>query len=195
MWSLVDSCKETTKRGKKRIRSSQTFMFSWKMVCGDTFLLVYDIGKHFLHHIIVHNTHGETPRKHGNLGKKPSHSLQYDDIRLVVQFSNSYAEDFGLPQAVLRDRGDTPPIYISFDTTKKDVHEKYIESCPNDRHVGYSTVCNIWDQCLPHIGMAKPRGYLCPRCSYRGENVRGSKKDAWTHHTCTGWKESVQRLC
>lgn len=75
MGSLVDSCIETTKRGKKRIRSSQTFMFSWKMVYRDTFLLVYDIGKHFLHHIIVYNTHGVTPRKHENLGKKPSQSL------------------------------------------------------------------------------------------------------------------------
>uniref|UniRef100_A0A8W8JM56 Uncharacterized protein n=1 Tax=Magallana gigas TaxID=29159 RepID=A0A8W8JM56_MAGGI len=114
MGSLVDSCKEKTKRGKKRIRSRQTFMFS-----------------------------GE---------------------KLVVQFISSYADDFGLQQpAAPRGRDDTPPIYIPSDTTKKDVHDKYVESCPNDRHVRYSTFCNIRNQCLPHIRIAKPRDdvYMC----------------------------------
>lgn len=88
MGSLVDSCKETTKRGKKRIRSRQTFMFSGEKVCRNTFLLFYGIGKHFLHNIITHyNTYGVTPCKFGNLGKKPSHSLQYDDLRLVASSS------------------------------------------------------------------------------------------------------------
>lgn len=130
MGSFVDSCKETTKRGKKRIRPRQTFMFSCEKVCRNTFLLVYDIGKNFLHNIITHkNTHGVTPRKHGNIEKNPSHSQQYDGIRLVVQFISSYANDYGLPQpAATRGRDDTPPIYIPSDTTKKDVHEKYVES-------------------------------------------------------------------
>uniref|UniRef100_K1QVY4 Uncharacterized protein n=1 Tax=Magallana gigas TaxID=29159 RepID=K1QVY4_MAGGI len=122
MGSLVDSCKETTKRGKKKIRSRQTFMFSGEKVCRNAFLpvFVYDIGKHYLHNIIINkNAHGVTPRKHGNLEKKPSHSQHYNDIKLVVQFISSYADDFGLPQpAAPRGRDDTPPIYIPSDARK-----------------------------------------------------------------------------
>lgn len=74
MGLLVDSYKETTKGGKKKMHSKQTFMFSREKVCRNTFLHVYDIKKHFLHNITKKNTHGVTPCKHGNLGKKPSHS-------------------------------------------------------------------------------------------------------------------------
>ena len=165
MGSLVESNKETTKRGKKRRRSRQTYMFSGERVCKKTFMLSFDIGKHFLQNIITHmNTQGVTPRKHGNIGKKPSHSLKYEDIRLVVQFISNFADEFGLPQpAALRGRDDVPPIYIPSDMTKKDIHGKYIESCPNDRHVHYSTFCNIWNQCLPHIRIAKPRDDVCEK--------------------------------
>ena len=72
--------------------------------------------------------HEVTPRKHGNTGEKPSHSLRYDDFRLVVQFISSFADDFGLPQpAVPRGSDDVPPIYIPSDKTKKMIHEKYVE--------------------------------------------------------------------
>jgi hypothetical protein len=99
MGSLVENSKETTKRGKKRMRSRQTFMFSGEKVCKKTFMLAFDIGKHLLQNIITHmNRHGVTPRKHGNTGKKPSHSIKYKDIRLVVQFISSFADDFGLQQ-------------------------------------------------------------------------------------------------
>ena len=153
MGSLVESNKKTNKRGKKRMRSRQTFMFSGERVCKKTIMLSFDIGKHFLQIIITHmNTQGVTPRKHGNNGKKPSHSLKYEDIRLVVQFISNFADEFGLPYpAALRGRDDVPPIYIPSDMTRKVIHGKYIESCPNDRRVHYSTFCNIWNQCLPHI--------------------------------------------
>lgn len=72
--------------------------------------------------------HEVTPRKHGNTGEKPSHSLRYDDFRPVVQFISSFADDFGLPQpAAPRGRDDVPPIYIPSDKTKKMIHEKYVE--------------------------------------------------------------------
>ena len=41
--------------------------------------------------MVFRPVHGVTPRKHGNLEKKPSHSQQYNDIKLVVQFISSYA--------------------------------------------------------------------------------------------------------
>ena len=86
------------------------------------------------------NTREVTQRKFGNIGKKPSHSLKYDDIRLVVQFISNFAYEFWLLQpAALRGRDDEPPIYIPSDMIKKDIHGMYIENCPYDRHVHYST--------------------------------------------------------
>ncbi|XP_062610703.1 uncharacterized protein LOC134272496, partial [Saccostrea cucullata] len=145
MGSLVDNSKETTKRGKKRLRSRQTFMFSGEKVCKKTFMLAYDIGKRFLRYVLTHmNTHGVTPRKHGKTGKKPSHSPKYCDIRSVVQFVSNFADDFGLRQpAAPRGRDDVPPIYIPSDMTKKAIHDNYVETCPNERHVQYSTFCNV----------------------------------------------------
>ena len=178
MGSLVENSKDTTKRGKKRMRTRHVFMFSGEKVCKKAFMLAFDIGKHALQNIISHmNTHGITPRKHGNSGKKPSHSLKYDDIKSAVRFISNFADEFGLPQpAAPRGRDDIPPIYIPSDMTKKSVHEKYVANCPTDRHVKYSTFCNIWNQCLPHVRIAKPRDDVCAIC----EKLRKCIMDAVT---------------
>jgi hypothetical protein len=133
MGSLAEHSKETTKQGKKIMRSRQTFMFSGEKICKKTFMLAFDIGKHLLQNITTHmNRHGVTPHKHGNNGKKPSHSLKCQDIRFVVQFISSFADDFRLPQtAAPRGRDAVPPIYIPSDKTKETNHEKCVEGCPN----------------------------------------------------------------
>ena len=71
------------------------------------------------------NTQGVTQRKHGNIGRKISHSLKYEDIRLVVQLISNFADEFRpLQPAALRGRHNILPTYILFDMTKKDIHGK-----------------------------------------------------------------------
>ena len=48
MGSLLESNKETTKKGMNGIRPRQSFMFFRERVCKRTFMLSFDIGKHFL---------------------------------------------------------------------------------------------------------------------------------------------------
>ena len=51
--------------------------------------------------------------------------------------------------------------------TKKDIHGNYTESFPIDRHLHYSTHCNIWKQCFHyHIRIAKPRDDVCAACEH-----------------------------
>ena len=45
--SLVESNKESTKRGMNRKHPRQYFMFSREKVCKRTFMLSFDFGKHF----------------------------------------------------------------------------------------------------------------------------------------------------
>ncbi|KAJ8313354.1 hypothetical protein KUTeg_009140 [Tegillarca granosa] len=64
--------------------------------------------------------HGVSPRTHGNTGKKPRHSLKFNDIKLTVQFISNYADESGLPQpAAPRGRDGVPPVYIPSNMTKK----------------------------------------------------------------------------
>ena len=53
-------------------------------------------------------------RQHGNRGRKPKHSINFDDVQRVVNFVLGYAEEHGLPKpAAPRGRDDEPPIFSS----------------------------------------------------------------------------------
>lgn len=131
-------------------------------------MLLFDIGKHNLANMIKHvHENGVIPRTHGNIGKRPSKSLNFDDIKTVVQFIENFADEFVMPQpAAPRGRDNTAPIYLTSDTTKSSVHEKYTASCTegNIRAVKYSTFNNIWRSCLSHIKIASPRDDVCATC-------------------------------
>ena len=170
MGSLTENDRDVTKRGKKRQRSRHSLTFSGRPVCKKTYLLLYDIGKHTLQTIKSHmHSQGVTPRQHGNVGKKPAHALNFEDTKRVVQFISNYGDEHGLPQpAAPRGRDDVPPVYLSSEMTKKRLHDLYVNSCTTDghasRYVKYSTFCNIWNHCLPHVKIAKPKDDVCATC-------------------------------
>ena len=181
MGALIDcSDGEVTKRGKKRMRSRNTFTFAGKSVCKKMFMLVFDIGRHCLQNIRKHiDKNGAMPRKHGNTGRKPKHSLKFEDIKMAVQFIDNYSQEFGIPQpAAPRGRDDTAPIFLTASTLKKDVHEKYVESCANSeppsRHVKLTTFRHIWATCLPHIKIATPRDDVCATCEKLRKTIMDS---------------------
>ncbi|XP_053386664.1 uncharacterized protein LOC128550843 [Mercenaria mercenaria] len=171
MATLADSRdKENTKKGRKRVRFRHDFKFQGKFVCRKTFMLVFDIGKHSLQNIMTHvNKNGVAPRIHGNTGRKTAKSLVFEDIKRLVQFVSNYADDYGMPQPAAPRGGDNiAPIYLTSETTKMNLHEKYVNMCaqfePTCRSVKYSTFCNIWTHCLPHIRIATPRDDVCATC-------------------------------
>jgi len=99
MGSLFESSeKENTKRGKKRLKSTLTYTYLDTKICKKTFMLIYDIGKHSLRNIVSHlKTHGKIPRIHGNLGRRPKHSLKFEDIKDVIQIVVNFSEQYGIP--------------------------------------------------------------------------------------------------
>ena len=143
-------------------------------------MLLFDIGKHSLGSLTRHiSHHGVVPRTHGNTGRKPSKSLKFEEIKTAVQFICNFSDEFGMPQpAAPRGRDNTPPIYLTSDTTKVRVHELYTAVCSetNIRAVKYSTFNNIWRTCLPHIKIATPRDDVCATC----EKMRKLVMDAVT---------------
>lgn len=173
----------TTKRGKKRLRNTFEYYFNNQRVCKRFFMVAFDIGKRALENLLKHFSEcGAVPRTHGNTGKKPSKSLQFEEIKFAVQYVVNHAEEFGLPQpAAPRGRDDTPPIYLPSDTTKKAVHQMYVRSCEEAcvRAVGLSTLKKIWLNCLPHIKIATPKDDVCGTC----EKIRKEIVDSVTEES------------
>jgi hypothetical protein len=89
MGSLGEHSKKRTKRGKKNCIDGKRLCFLVKRFARKRSC------KQLLQNITTHmNRHSVAPRKHENTGKKPSHSLKFQDISLVVQFISSFANDF-----------------------------------------------------------------------------------------------------
>ena len=180
--SLIENAKDTTKRGNKRKRTRHEYKFEGHKICKKAFMLIFDVGKRALQNLKDHKkSHGLTPRKHGNTGRTPHNALNYETLKCVIQFISNYGDEFGLPQpAAPRGVDGIPVIYLPSDMTRKSIHAKYAESCqdeqPAPRAVKYSTFCNIWYQCLPHIKIAKPRDDVCATC----EKLRKTVVDSVT---------------
>ena len=181
--NFITDCqdRDTTKRGKKRQRVSYEYSLGGKRVCKTTFMVGFDIGKKALANLLQHMTkNGPVPRIHGNIGKCPSHGLKFDQVKFVVQYISTFADEFGLTQPdAPRGRDNTPPIYLPSSNTKKYVHEKYIDYClaTDIRAVKYSTFGKIWNTFLPHIKVSNPRGDICATCEKLQKEIADSIND------------------
>ena len=99
------------------IRSHNSFNYRFKNVkiCRSAFQSLFDVGKKSLTNLLKHySANGAVPRQHGNRGRKPKHSINFDDVQRVVNFILGYADEHGLPQpAAPRGRDDEPPIFFA----------------------------------------------------------------------------------
>ena len=143
-------------------------------------MLAYDIGRVALANILRHMAdHGIVPRQHGNKGKTKHNALKFEDIQRVVKYITNHADINGIPQpAAPRGRDNIPPVYLSADTTKCQLHSDYVaasaDSDPPVRTVKLSSFKTIWLTCLPHIKIASPRDDVCATC----EKLRKKLTDA-----------------
>ncbi|KAH3706338.1 hypothetical protein DPMN_065723 [Dreissena polymorpha] len=143
-------------------------------------MLFFGIGKHQLLALQQHvREHGLTPRVHGNRGRKPKHAICYDDVMHVVHFIRYYADERGLPQpADTRGVDNVPTVYLTSDTTKTNLHQKYPTSCTEAgfRVIYITASKEIWRTCLPLIRIAGPRDDVYAKC----EKLRRGVMDAVT---------------
>jgi len=73
--AVLSDCNEDTQRGKKRMRTRQTYSVNGKLVCKSAFLILMDISNYTLKTLRKHKRSIETSaRVHGNTGRRPQHS-------------------------------------------------------------------------------------------------------------------------
>ena len=113
-----------------RSRNSYNYSFENVKICRSAFQSLFDVGKKSLTNLLKHySANGAVPRQHGNRGRKPKHSINFDDVQRVVNFILGYANEQGLPQpAAPRGRDDEPPIFCHVISQRK----KFM-SCTNLR--------------------------------------------------------------
>jgi len=158
---------QITQHGKKQQRCHYEFTYKGAKIYKSVFMAVYDVGKHALQNITKHKQeYGVVARNHQNSERRPSKSLNYEDVCAVLHFISNYSQEVGIPQpAAPRGRDGEAPVYLPSDTTRIAVHKAYQDSCaemtPPARVVKYSTFNSIWRSCVPHIKIASPREDVC----------------------------------
>ena len=79
--------------------------------------------------------------------------------------------------AAPRGRNDIPPVFLPAHETKDHVYKMYVDSCGDNRHVKLTLFKMIWNHCLPHIQIIKPRSDLCHSCVKLREVVSAARTD------------------
>ncbi|KAJ8312014.1 hypothetical protein KUTeg_009387, partial [Tegillarca granosa] len=86
MGSLQNEMSQTsiTNQGKRQ-RQSYGYKYQGKTICKSAFQITYDIGEKSLKNIFKHmNKNGVVPRIHGNVGKKPKHAFDFEDVQRAI---------------------------------------------------------------------------------------------------------------
>ncbi|KAJ8308706.1 hypothetical protein KUTeg_013580 [Tegillarca granosa] len=173
--------KTQTKRGERKQFHCE-FHFKDKVICREAFKICYAIGEIVLRNIIIHmKNNGNTPRTHGNRGKKPHNAFNFNDIETIVKFINNYADENGMPfPAPPRGRDEIPIVYLHSSENKRSIHKVYEDACiaNEQRAAKYSAFTDIWNTCCGHIKISKPEEDVCGKC----EKLRKMITDAHTEN-------------
>ena len=108
-----------------------------------------------------------TNRTHGNARRPPPNALSLDNLKLVVNFLFTYAEEHAilLPGRVPGYK-DSDRQLLPSSTTKRLVWNVYVEASSQTvvRVVKFSTFTSIWRKYCPHLTVMKPMTDLCAIC-------------------------------
>lgn len=168
-------CKGIEGNGNEEKRKRYMYSFDDRDVCKSVFLFSHDIGEKSLKNLQKHmKTNGITPRVHGNVGKRPKHALEFETVKFAVQFILNFASQNGLPQPAAVNRKDSePPIFLPASTTKKSVHNLYVESCEETsiRAMKLTSFQDVWISCCSHVQIPTPRTDVCYTCEVLKDGV------------------------
>ena len=166
--ALLSDSNQETQRGKKRVRTRQSYSVNGKLVCKSAFLILMDISNYTLKTLKKHKrSNGTSARVHGNTGRRPQHSTLYQDVLRVVSFIRNFSDEYGLPQpAAMRGDNALPVVFLPSSTTKIEMHHNYKSACAeqNVRSLQLTSFKTIWSECVLHIRIATPRDDVCATC-------------------------------
>ena len=133
-------------------------------VCKAVFLYAHSASEHKLKRVQSRlKEDAVTPASHGNEGLTPWHALTTPEASEIRSFISHYATIHGLPQpAAPRGHNKPAPTYLPCCTTKKHVHEQYMEA---GGKVAYPTFVRLWNKQCSDIIIMKPKEDVCATCS------------------------------
>ena len=108
-----------------------------------------------------------TNRTHGNAQRPPPNALSLDNLKLVVNFLFTYAEEHAiLLSGRVPGYKDSDRQLLPSSTTKRLVWNVYVEASSQTvvRVVKFSTFTSIWRKYCPHLTVMKPMTDLCAIC-------------------------------
>lgn len=116
---------------------------------------------------------GVTPRRHGNLKRRPWNAADFCDKERAVAFIKNFAEVHAIPLP-----GRMPKFYdynimlLPTDASKASVYREYVTATKvleetSDQSVrcfGYREFCRLWSEVVPFIRVMPPADDLCQVC-------------------------------
>ena len=161
---------------KERQKGHTTYYHAGKAVCIKTFRFLHTVGEKRLKNLQKNfKENGLTPRIHGNVHRRPKHSLSFRCTEYVVRFLLNYAEQHALllPGRIPGySRSDIKLLPSSI--SKRTVWRTYQQASgaeSNVRNVAYSTFCRLWRTLLPSVIIMKPMSDLCWTCQQNSAAV------------------------
>jgi len=128
--TLLSDCYEDTQRGKKRVRTRQTYSVNGKLVCKSAFMASMDISNYTLKTLRKHKRSNETfAGVHGNTVRRQPHSTVYKDVLRVVSFIRNFSDEYGLPKlAAMRGDNALPVVFLLDQNYKSACEEQNVRS-------------------------------------------------------------------
>ena len=168
----------THKEEKDRQRASVKFFLHGVQVCKATYLFAHAVGNTRYRNICKHyDTHGFTPRRHGNTGRCAANALSLNDERHVINFITTFAEYNAMPlPGRMPKMKDYTVMMLPSDVTKANLWRTYTRACGDisSKAVGLTKFKNIWKLYLPHIAVMKISSDLCDTCQQNNNLIMKS---------------------
>ena len=149
-------------------RSRINFYYHGKRICKTSFLFLHCINKTRFCRLVKHyRKNGLTVRVHGNKKRLPSSTFSAETVENVVKFIMNTAEEQALllPGCVPGFKRVDVKLLPSV-LTKHSLWKTYMEISLSQGQlsVGYSKLCDLWNQLCPFVLIMRPATDLCWTC-------------------------------
>eukprot|EP00117_Sycon_ciliatum_P000041 scpid56946/ scgid1023/ len=160
--------------------------------CQAVFLYANSASRYDVHQVQAHLDAGVlTPPQHGNVGRSPWHAVSAEGVTQVRDFIRNYAVVNGLPQPAAPRGHNTPaPVYLPCITTKKLVHQKYVDAGGT---VSYQTFVKLWLKETPDVLIMTPKEDVCGECSDMQSKITRARTEISRQKTVEELKAHMEK--
>lgn len=177
LMGLIRSCLcnpyETTKHTERQRQRAQ-YVYQGKKVCLEAFLYLENCTYYQIKRIRKHlNTHGVTPRVHGNQGKVPHNTFSLDTYQTATDFLKDFVKAQEIKQKTKGSKNSL--LYLPADVTRKKLYNMYKEFCKSKssdvKIIGYSTFRTFLNVQFSQLRFTKFE------FAVRGQNIQNNSRN------------------